>query len=117
MIFFDNKISADAEKVIEFTAYENDVDEGRCILDLSSQYAHLTFACYNEGKPYIAEGLVRAAFNYAANKGFYMGMCSCESIYSVLEKMNFEKENGAYVNDIPSILMGKCCCDNKSLID
>lgn len=117
MIFFDHTISERNENLIQFTAYENKTNEGECLLDLRYDDAEVTFISYNQNKPYIAEGLIRAAFNYAANKGFYMGKCCCEYAVSVLENMNFENRNGLYINDIPSILVGKCCCKNKQSID
>ena len=110
MIFFDHKVNTDNEKIIKFTALENEVNEGECTLDLTADQAEVNFITFNKNKPYIAEGLIRAAFNFAANNGFYIGKCSCENVFDVLNKMNFENRNGIYINDIPSILMGKCCC-------
>lgn len=111
MIFFDHQISEQNNSIIHFTAIENDVTEGECILDLRYTDAEITFVDYDKSKPYIAEGLIRTAFNYAANKGFYIGKSGCGHAIEVFEKMNFENRNGLYINDIPSILMGKCCCD------
>ncbi len=113
MIFFANEKLSTNDKIIKFTALENDNVLGESILDLTMKYAEITFVTFDEKTPYVTEGLLRAAFNYAANNGFYIGKCSSENAYAVIQKMNFEFIDGKYTNDIPSILMGKCCCGDK----
>lgn len=55
------------------------------------------------------EGFVRAALNFCANRGAYMAYCEDERIKSVLLLLGFEKNNGVYCGDIPTLLKGSCC--------
>lgn len=107
MIFF--KPESTNEHCVRFTAFENDLNCGYCLMKTESDFAEVYEISYNEDKPYLVEGLLRSAFNYASLKGVYMGKCSCKNIGVFLEKMNFEKSDGVYYNDIPSILIGSCC--------
>ena len=110
MIFFKKEVLNGNDKLIMFTALENNQKLGEGILDLNLSVAQVTHVTYDSKTPYVTEGIIRAAFNYAANKGFYMGICKCGNAKEVLGRMNFNCVNGSYENDIPSILMGKCCC-------
>ncbi len=109
MIYFKPVINAETPAQVKFEAIENDNVNGECILLLENHKATLTHLTFDEDKPYLVEGLIRSAFNYASLKNYYMGYCSCENVSSFFDKMNFHKENGIYYNDIPSILMGNCC--------
>ena len=107
MIFF--KSTPIDENTIEFEAIENDATVGRCTLVLKDNVADVTILTYSEDTPYIVEGLLRSADNYAGLKNYYMARCSAENIDAFLDKMNFTKINSLYAGDIPSILMGSCC--------
>ncbi len=107
MIFFKNETLAD--KVIKFTALEDEVYSGYCLMKTDDTFAEVYELVYDEDKPYIVEGLLRSAFNFASLKNIYMGKCTCKNIDAFLDRMNFEKTDGVYINDIPSILMGSCC--------
>ena len=107
MIFFSSEETED--KTILFKALEETEEYGRCTLDLSGETAVLNSLSYDPDKHYIAEGLVKTAFNYAARKNFYMGECSCENISDLLLRLGFQKKGNIYISDIPSILMGSCC--------
>ena len=113
MILFSKKSTSENDKIVVFSATENGAEKGECILDLRMRFAEVTYVTYDADMPHITEGLIRTAFNYAANKGFYIGKCKCKNAYTVLERMNFEFKDDEYTNDIPSILIGKCCCENK----
>lgn len=113
MIFFKNTVSAHSENTIYFEAYENDDLIGKCTLTLEEKYAHVSDVTYKNGALYAAEGLLKSAFNYACLKNYYMGRCSAEGVDSLLERMGFYKKDGAYENDIPSILIGSCGSCNK----
>ena len=107
MIFFSSEVTE--YKTILFKALEEAEVYGSCNLDLSGKNAVLNSLTYDLDKPYIAEGLVKTAFNYAAKKNFYMGECSCENISDLLLRLGFQKKGNIYISDIPSILMGSCC--------
>lgn len=107
MVFF--KSTANDNGTVLFEALENEFSIGECNLDLSGRNAEVDRITFDSDKPYIAEGLLKAAYNYAATKNFYMGVCKCEKIYSLLIRLGFEKTENGYISDIPSILMGSCC--------
>ena len=109
MIFFKPVTYSDNPSFVQFEAIENEILCGKCYLEISGVKAFITSIDYESNKPYLIEGLLKSAFNYAALKNCYMGYCKCDNITDFLDKMNFEKENGIYFNDIPTILQGNCC--------
>ena len=107
MIFFKHTVNSD--NTVLFEAIEKDEMYGSCTLDLSSKNAVVKSIYYDSDKPYIAEGLIKSAFNYAASKNYYMGVCECEKIDSLLLRLGFGKDENRYISDIPTILTGSCC--------
>lgn len=109
MIFF--KPITDPENISEiiFEAIEDENVSGNCKMFINGDKAEVISVSYNPDKSYLVEGLLKAAFNFACSKNCYMGYCKCKNISDILDKMNFQKENDTYYNDIPSILMGNCC--------
>ena len=107
MIFFRPTVKSEDE--ILFEAIENDDICGKCILNIDSSKAIVSEFSFDESKPYLVEGLIRSAFNFAGLKNCYMGYCRCDNISVFLDRMNFIKENDLYFNDIPTILQGNCC--------
>lgn len=107
MLFF--KPENLTENVTKFTASEDDTNCGYCLLKTENNFADVYELEYDEDKPYLVEGLLRSAYNFASLKNIYMGKCSCSNITEFLDRMNFEKKGTEYVNDIPTILMGSCC--------
>ncbi len=97
------------ENVVKFTAYENDAECGSCLLKTDGSFAEVYELDYEEDKPYLVEGLLRSAYNYASLKNIYMGKCTCKNIIEFLKKMNFDETEEGFINDIPTILMGSCC--------
>ena len=110
MIFFKNTVCEKDKDIIVFEALENDILIGSCYLSLKGKNAEVFKLDYNQKKPYVVEGLLRSAFNFASLRNFYMGKCTAENIEIFLKRMNFEFIDNEYVNDIPSILMGSCSC-------
>lgn len=113
MIFFENKKLNENGTLVSFTAVENTDILGKCILSLESDYAEIIDISLVNDSYVIGDGLIKTAFNYAANKSFYMGRCNIEAILCLLETMNFNRTVNGFENDIPSILMGKCGCCGK----
>ncbi len=110
MIFFKNTVNEKDKDIVLFEAVENDSVIGTCLLSLKNEYADVFKLDYEEKTPYVVEGLLRSAFNYASLRNFYMGKCTASDIDLFLKRMNFEFKNNEYINDIPSILMGSCSC-------
>ena len=111
MIFFKNTVSSDNDKVIFFEAFDGEESIGKCTLILEEKYANVTELDYNA--VFAGEGLLKSAFNYACLKNYYMGKCSVENADDLLIKTGFQKVNGVYESDIPTILMGSCSGCNK----
>lgn len=107
MIHFKPKKLSD--NVTKFTAVEDNENCGYCLLKIVDDTADVYCLEFEKDKPYLVEGLLRSAYNFASLKNIYMGKCTCKNIDSFLCGMNFEKSNVGYINDIPTILMGSCC--------
>lgn len=113
MIFFKHEYSDDAKSVAKFTALDNDIKSGECTLVMNGIYAEITELSFDKNYPYVVEGLIKSAFNLAANHNCYIGRCSIKDIRIFLDRMNLVCTDGMYENDIPSILMGSCkSCQN-----
>lgn len=108
MIFFEHSFLDKENKIIEFKALENEEVLGECTLVLFEKYAEVTKVSFSEKNSFVVEGLLKAAFNLAANRGYYIGRCNVLSVSFCLDRMNFNKTENGYENDIPSILMGSC---------
>ena len=114
MIFFKNTVLDSEGKAIKFQALDNDTLLGECTLVLGEKYAEVTNLSFEQNAMFIAEGLLKSAYNYAALKNYYMAKCSVNGIDTLLKKLNFQLKDGEYVNDIPSVLMGSCgSCGSK----
>lgn len=109
MIHFKPCEASDKSDELYFEAIENDVVCGKCRLVLRDKKATIDFLTFDEDKPYLVEGLIKSAFNYAALQNCYMGYCECENITFFLDRMNLIKKDNFYYNDIPTILQGNCC--------
>lgn len=108
MIFFEHNQIDSNGTVFEFKALDNEIILGECTLVILPQYAEVTKVSFNEDKKFIVEGLLKAAFNLAANRGSYMARCNISEITFCLDRMNFNKTENGYENDIPTVLMGSC---------
>ena len=109
MIFFKSTVSPDSDKKIIFEAIENDSIYATCTLILDGSKAEIVSLTCDESKPYIREGIIKSAFNYACIKNCYMGYINIKKEISPLCAKAFHEENGIYFNDIPTILQGNCC--------
>lgn len=109
MIYFKPVYLDEAQTKIKFEAYEDDKLSGSCFLAIEDSRATVENFDFQEEKPYIIEGLIKSAFNFATIKNCYMGYCRGENVTAFLDRMNFINENGVYFNDIPTILQGNCC--------
>ncbi len=76
MIFFKPCEVLSAECTALFQAFQNADKLGECRLLLNGDTADVYFLEYDEARPEIGEGLLKSAYNYAANRGAYMGTLS-----------------------------------------
>ena len=108
MIFFKSTVTEEDSRVIYFDAIDGEEALGSCTLVLGEKYAEVTELDFDQVSMFIAEGLLKSAYNYAALKNFYMAKCSVKGIEPLLKKLNFQLKDEEYINDIPSVLMGSC---------
>ena len=108
MIFFKNTVCDKDGKVIDFTALDGNYTLGSCTLVLCDKYAEVTKLSFDDSQTFIAEGLLKSAYNYAAIKNYYMAKCCVEGIDMLLLRLGFEPDGDVYTCDIPTILTGSC---------
>ena len=108
MIFFKNTVCDKDGKVIEFEALDGDNSLGSCTLVLGDKYAEVTKLSFEPNFTFIAEGLLKSAYNYAAIKNYYMAKCSVKDVDSLLLRLGFQLNGNEYTSDIPTILRGGC---------
>lgn len=108
MIFFKPTAVNSSSCTAVFEALEGADKLGECRLLLNGSYADVYFLSYSQKTPEIGEGLLRSAYNYAANHSAYIGTLSAKEPESASKLLNFEYSNGVYFNDIPSLLSGTC---------
>lgn len=91
-----------------YCASEDGSECGCCIFSVNGTYAEIIAVCSDKDKPYIAEGLVRSALNYAAGMNAYIALAYIEEYKALFEKMGFKYEKNQYKGEIPEILSGNC---------
>ncbi len=95
---------------IEFTAFENEKEVGKCTFYVEKYTMYFTaFSCIGD---IMAEGLARSAMNCAANKGAYIAKISSELSNPAFIRLGFEGENELTV-EIPQALSSCCSCGDK----
>lgn len=109
----DEKILSENTGSIVYTAIENNVRIARAYLKTDMLFCDVYKLEYPKDRLYIAQGLLRACYNYAANMNIYMGKLSDKNCEDVAKSMNFIFDGTSYVNDIPTLLIGNCCCEDE----
>ena len=92
------------DKTHGYRAEENGENIGECMFSLGGTYAEILSVKTRDGDRLVAEGLVRSALNFAANRSAYMARADVGRV----ENLGFEEKNGFYESDIPSALTGSC---------
>lgn len=82
---------------------------GKCLMSIKgfNCYIHIIECDFSD--KLLVEGFIRAALNFCANRNAYMAHCNISEISEILEYLGFEKINGVYSGDIPTLLKGSCC--------
>ena len=109
MLYFEPTEMNTADCTVRFTAKDGDTEYGSCDLLLHDQVADLVSCALSVPDPIIGEGLFRAALHYAANRGYYIGVCSAPQADAVRARLAFLEKDGRWCNDIPTLLTGHCC--------
>lgn len=114
MLFFEPTVIGSDSCTALFTAKNADTALGTCSLLLHDNVADITAVCLQTDDLSIGEGLLRAALNFAANRGLYMAVFSAGDADAVRRMLPFAEKNGRFQGDIPSLLAGTCGGVDKS---
>ena len=106
MIFFKPHAQPDGEAYFE--ALEGDVCLGTCRLRFDGGKADVYALSLTDGNAETGEGLLRAAYHFAANRGAYWGLCSAPGAAAVIARLRFDETAVPPQNDIPTLLSGHC---------
>lgn len=98
------------EKIVcAYVALEDDAILGKCLVEVTGYTCAISELVQTGADKLVTEGLVRAALNFAANRGAYLASCSIVQIADVLKILGFSEENGVFRGEIPELLQGSCC--------
>lgn len=95
--------------VCAYVALEDDAILGKCLVEVTGYTCAISELVQTGADKLVTEGLVRAALNFAANRGAYLASCSIVQIADVLKILGFSEENGVFRGEIPELLQGSCC--------
>lgn len=95
--------------VCAYVALEDDAILGKCLVEVTGYTCTISELAQTGADKLVTEGLVRAALNFAANRGAYLASCSIVQIADVLKMLGFSEENGVFRGEIPELLQGSCC--------
>ena len=82
---------------------------GKCLMKVKGYNCYILSLECDFSDKLLVEGFLRASLNFCANRCAYMAYCDIGEISDVLTYLGFEKNNGIYSGDIPTLLKGSCC--------
>ena len=83
---------------------------GKCSFRLNGYTMDIISVEVYDSDAETAEGLIRSALNYGANRLAYIAYYKTESFVPTAELLGFQKDkNGVLSGDIPTLLQGSCC--------
>lgn len=91
-----------------FYADAGDGEAGYCLCRVQGMDAQLLSLDLTQEEPALAQGLVRAVLNCAANHGAYTARCSMPGYFAFLTGMGFQNNGASVSGEIPEILTGAC---------
>lgn len=107
---FDSSLIDDKSTFGGYIGFDEDnVQVGTCLVKIDGYKCHFLFIECDFSDKLLVEGFLRAGLNYCANRNAYMCYCEIDDIADVLTHLGFEKNNGVYSGDIPTLLKGSCC--------
>lgn len=102
-----------SDLLYSFRAIENDNIAGVCLFSFNKEKSSVILERIYISNSDISteEGLIRAALNFAANRGTYMAYVKNYSEFNndLLKRMHFEIKENMALCDIPTALTGNCC--------
>ncbi len=86
---------------------------GKCVFRLNGYRMEIisVVALMNDAET--TEGLIRSALNFGGNRNVYIAEFKADACVEVAEMLGFRDENGTLSGDIPTLLKGSCCKNNK----
>ena len=108
MLFFEPQEQNTPFCTVRFSAKDGDKTLGCCDLLLHDAVADVVLIRLDSDDLSIGEGLLRAAFNYAANRGYYIGCCTAPDSDAIRAMLPFVCKDCVWQGDIPSLLAGTC---------
>lgn len=86
---------------------------GKCLLECREDGVHILAIDFQQQDDSLVDWLMRAAMNYAANRGAYLAFCKLPQFEDILLSLSFEKKGDAYIGEVPEIFKGckKCGCN------
>lgn len=84
---------------------------GKCLLECREDGVHILAIDFLQEDDSLVDWLMRAAMNYAANRGAYLAFCSLSQYEKILTSLSFEKKGDVYVGEVPEIFKGCKCCN------
>lgn len=94
---------------IGYDLSDNNKKCGKAVFRLNGYSMDILFVEAVDDDPETIEGLIRSSLNYGGNRNVYMANYIAENGIDVAVMLGFEKNNGIYAGDIPSLLQGSCC--------
>lgn len=92
-----------------YVAYENERLCGKCLVCIQGYRCEVHVSPAEQSDALLAEGLLRAALNFAGNRNAYIAECRDVFLRDVLLLLGFRDEDGVFTGDIPTLLLGSCC--------
>lgn len=87
---------------------------GKCVFKLNGYTMDLIYVEALNSDAETAEGLIRSALNYGANRGVYIAYYRADSFIETARLLGFENDSNSVLSgEIPELLKGSCCKGNK----
>ena len=108
MIFFKPE-KTDCDNTARIVALDGENETGSCTVSVNGYECLLNGVTVSDADRLTAEGLIRSALNFAANRGANIAVCGDSEYNDVLELLGFRKNGDSFSGEIPELLKGSCC--------
>lgn len=99
------------EGIVEYSAFEDGQLTGT--IKLTYQQTSCAVLQIEADNDETAEGLIRSALNAAANRSAYTAVYEPAAFRNIAMILGFEQDGDKLTGEIPFLLTGSCCKDNK----
>lgn len=100
-------VRSNTENIFPFIATEQEKTIGKLCLLLTENSCEILEI---EAQDFlIAEGILRSALYFAANRGAYMALCGLKEYGALLTSLQFTETDGLFRGEIPTILTCSSC--------